>query len=406
MVKKGTPRYWGSSSYQPRRGRGTAEPPSARARIARYWVENSASRKSRCLVGATRTTRRCSAAAGRAGPAEDGLVGEPVGAGGLRRRRPRGREPSRRLGGQPAREDGGHLVGVALADVGHGAALYRRRGRRGVGPDSVARVLIVIDLSEARVYLREPDDFTRFSVAVEGDGDLARVVRRVRPRPPAARRRARGGRPGGPAGAGGARRHRGVGRGLRRHVRVRRRKGLGGGRRRRPRPYRATRRGRLSQPRVRRPRRRCGIGRELSPAPGAATLEAPPGTTGGGGAGPLSSWGGRMAIRDYDRLFIGGDWVAPEGTDTIDGDLAVDRGGRGPGARRHRGRHRQGRGRGAHRVRPRAVAPHDAGRAGDDPGQGGGADHGRDGRHGRDHHAGDGLAHLVLGHGPGAGARR
>jgi len=24
-----------------------------------------------------------------------------------------------------------------------------------------------------------------------------------------------------------------------------------------------------------------------------------------------------MAIRDYDRLFIGGDWVDPEGTDTI-----------------------------------------------------------------------------------------
>src|ERR1700733_1657529 len=24
-----------------------------------------------------------------------------------------------------------------------------------------------------------------------------------------------------------------------------------------------------------------------------------------------------MAIRDYDRLFIGGDWVAPEGTDII-----------------------------------------------------------------------------------------
>ena len=24
-----------------------------------------------------------------------------------------------------------------------------------------------------------------------------------------------------------------------------------------------------------------------------------------------------MAIRDYDRLFIGGDWVAPEGTETI-----------------------------------------------------------------------------------------
>ena len=24
-----------------------------------------------------------------------------------------------------------------------------------------------------------------------------------------------------------------------------------------------------------------------------------------------------MSIRDYDRLFIGGDWVAPEGTDMI-----------------------------------------------------------------------------------------
>jgi len=37
-------------------------------------------------------------------------------------------------------------------------------------------VIIVIDLSEARVYLGDPDDFTRFSVAVEGEGDLARVV--------------------------------------------------------------------------------------------------------------------------------------------------------------------------------------------------------------------------------------
>ena len=40
-------------------------------------------------------------------------------------------------------------------------------------------VLIVIDLSESRVHLRDPDDFTRFSVAVEGAGDqsdLARVV--------------------------------------------------------------------------------------------------------------------------------------------------------------------------------------------------------------------------------------
>ena len=40
-------------------------------------------------------------------------------------------------------------------------------------------VLIVIDLSESRVHLRDPDDFGRFSVAVEGAGDqsdLARVV--------------------------------------------------------------------------------------------------------------------------------------------------------------------------------------------------------------------------------------
>ena len=40
-------------------------------------------------------------------------------------------------------------------------------------------MLIVIDLSESRVHLRDPDDFGRFSVAVEGGGDyedLARVV--------------------------------------------------------------------------------------------------------------------------------------------------------------------------------------------------------------------------------------
>jgi hypothetical protein len=39
-------------------------------------------------------------------------------------------------------------------------------------------VLIVIDLSEGAVRLRQPDEFTRFSVAVAGDGDLARVVGR------------------------------------------------------------------------------------------------------------------------------------------------------------------------------------------------------------------------------------
>ena len=39
-------------------------------------------------------------------------------------------------------------------------------------------MLIVIDLSGATVSLREPDEFTRFSVALEGDGDLAREVKR------------------------------------------------------------------------------------------------------------------------------------------------------------------------------------------------------------------------------------
>jgi hypothetical protein len=37
-------------------------------------------------------------------------------------------------------------------------------------------VQIVIDLSEARVHLSDPDDFRRFSVAVEGEGDLEGVV--------------------------------------------------------------------------------------------------------------------------------------------------------------------------------------------------------------------------------------
>jgi hypothetical protein len=37
-------------------------------------------------------------------------------------------------------------------------------------------VRIVIDLSESRVLLTDPEDFTRLSVAVEGDGDLAGVV--------------------------------------------------------------------------------------------------------------------------------------------------------------------------------------------------------------------------------------
>ena len=34
----------------------------------------------------------------------------------------------------------------------------------------------MIDLSESRVLLTDPDDFSRFSVAVEGEGDVADVV--------------------------------------------------------------------------------------------------------------------------------------------------------------------------------------------------------------------------------------
>jgi hypothetical protein len=60
-------------------------------------------------------------------------------------------------------------------------------GRHGKGPRSdlgtlrVRRVashavLIVIDLSDATVSLRQPGEFTRFSVALEGEGDLAAVV--------------------------------------------------------------------------------------------------------------------------------------------------------------------------------------------------------------------------------------
>jgi hypothetical protein len=38
-------------------------------------------------------------------------------------------------------------------------------------------VLIVIDLSDTTVLLRQPDEFTRFSVEVTGEGDLAAVLR-------------------------------------------------------------------------------------------------------------------------------------------------------------------------------------------------------------------------------------
>ena len=41
-------------------------------------------------------------------------------------------------------------------------------------------MLIVIDLGAAGVTLRDPDEFSRFSVALEGHGDLAEVVARTR----------------------------------------------------------------------------------------------------------------------------------------------------------------------------------------------------------------------------------
>jgi hypothetical protein len=38
-------------------------------------------------------------------------------------------------------------------------------------------VQIVVDLSEGRVFLTDSSEFTRFAVALEGEGDLAEVVR-------------------------------------------------------------------------------------------------------------------------------------------------------------------------------------------------------------------------------------
>jgi hypothetical protein len=46
-----------------------------------------------------------------------------------------------------------------------------------VGRVASPAVLIVIDLSVASVSLRQPDEFTRFSVEVAGEGDLAAVLR-------------------------------------------------------------------------------------------------------------------------------------------------------------------------------------------------------------------------------------
>ena len=69
-------------------------------------------------------------------------------------------------------------------------------------------------------------------------------------------------------------------------------------------------------------------------------------------------------MKSYDRLFIGGEWVSPAGTGTIDviNPTTEEVVGRVPDATD--GRRRQGRGAGTRRLRQRPVAPHDAGRAG------------------------------------------
>ena len=65
------------------------------------------------------------------------------------------------------------MSGTERHSTDHPALLWGAAAGGQVGSHAV---LIVIDLSEATVSLRQPDEFTRFSVALEGDGDLARVV--------------------------------------------------------------------------------------------------------------------------------------------------------------------------------------------------------------------------------------
>ena len=93
-----------------------------------------------------------------------------------------------------------------------------------------------------------------------------------------------------------------------------------------------------------------------------------------------------MAIRDYDRLYIGGDWVAPEGTNTIEviSPSTEEVVGRVPDGTEADIDKAVAAARTAFDRGP--VAPHEPGRAGRDPAQGGGADHRRDGRPGRHHH--------------------
>ncbi len=320
-------------------------------------------------------------------PARRGLGRQPCPWHGLRSRSTPGRMPRANCGPAPWRSP--HWP-ARSGRTKRTSPAGSPRAERPVA--SVAAMIIVIDLSESRVLLQDPDGLQPLLGGARGRRRPGRVVRQsglgrlkddgehVVVDPVALRALAGPGR------------DRGVGRGLRRHVRVRRRQGLDGAGRRDRRPHRAPRRDRLSR-RLRLSRLRRG----------AATLGAPRGESGGGGVGPLTLGGthGDSGLRPLvHRRRLGG----PGRDRHHRRDLAGDRRGHRPRARRHRGRHRQGGRRGADRLRPRAVAPHGAGRAGRDPAQGGRADHGRDGRHGRDHHAGDGRADHLLEPGPGAGA--
>src|SRR3984957_222260 len=180
MEKKGTPKYCGSSSYQPSAGRGTPEPPSARARMARYWVENSASRKRRCLVGATRTTRRFSSPPAARVRHRMVSLEKPLDPGACTSKTsgpvPSGDFVANHFERMEATWSGSRwlMSGTEGHTTDHPAlsleaALSWRACR--VGRVASQAVLIVIDLSGGDVSLRQPDEFTRFSVAVEGDGD-------------------------------------------------------------------------------------------------------------------------------------------------------------------------------------------------------------------------------------------
>ena len=143
-------------------------------------------------------------------------------------------------------------------------------------------MLIVIDLAASTVSLRGPDEFTSFSVALEGDGDLARVVHQS-----GLGRLAADGEhvvvdPGAVRALAGPAAGEGWDEGFDGDVRVRRRKGLGGGRWRHPGPHRATRwAGLRSSRRASRRGRDCPLPtgrryplgyRPVSPAAGAPAL--------------------------------------------------------------------------------------------------------------------------------------